>query len=319
MRSTATDRWGPPAPDADTLHLTVMGGPAQIHLAGSSRQVRQAAAAAAAAEVRRIEARYSRYRADSLVSRINAAAGSGEPVAVDEETAALLDFATRLHEASQGRFDITSGVLRQAWNFDTPRRPDPAVLDAVRARIGWSRVHWDGHCIALPKPGMEIDFGGFGKEYAADRAAGVAAAHGIAHGFVNLAGDLRLLGPQPDGEPWRLGIRDPRDDRRTVASVSMTHGALATSGDYERGFDLDGRRFHHILDATTGWPAEGWRAVSVTAPVCAAAGALATLAMLAGPDALEMLRAEDVGWLAVDDQGRVQHAAGPRDAHWRDA
>lgn len=137
-----------------------------------------AALAAAAAEVRRIEQRYSRYRDDSIVSRINRAAGSGEAIAVDDETATLLDFADRLHHESEGLFDITSGVLRRAWDFRAARPPDAARIEALLPLVGWQQVHWspagDGpRRIALGRAGMELDFGGFGKEYAADRAAAV--------------------------------------------------------------------------------------------------------------------------------------------------
>ncbi|MBA4285213.1 MAG: FAD:protein FMN transferase [Xanthomonadaceae bacterium] len=260
---------------------------------------------AAAAEVRRIEAAYSRYRADSVVSRINAAAGSGEPITVDEETAGLLDFAARLHAQSDGLFDITSGILRRAWDFRSGRLPEAPVLAALCARIGWHKVDWQPATrrIALTEPGMELDFGGFGKEYAADRAAAVLQAGGIASGYVNLGGDLRVIGPPADGRGWALGIQHPRDDRRTVAGIELKGGALATSGDYERYLDLDGRRYCHILDPRSGWPVQHWQSVSVIAPVCLAAGALSTIAMLKGPAAPAFLDAQRVPWLAVDTAG----------------
>jgi len=150
--------------------FAAMGGPCEIVLAGLADAAQaQGLAEAAIAEVRRIEAKYSRFRPDSIVSRINAAAG-GAPVACDEETLALLDYAGRMHEASDGLFDITAGVLRRAWNFQQPRIPTEAELAALRALIGWPRVRREAGCVGLPMAGMEIDFGGFGKEYAADRA-----------------------------------------------------------------------------------------------------------------------------------------------------
>lgn len=286
-----------------TMRFAAMACEAELTVAG--RDPDRRALDAAAAEVRRIEAAYSRYRADSIVSRINAAAGSGERITVDEETAGLLDFAARLHAQSGGLFDITSGILRRAWDFRSGRLPQESTLAALCARIGWQKVDWQpaSRQIALTEPGMELDFGGFGKEYAADRAAAVLQAAGIASGYVNLGGDLRVIGPRPDGRGWALGIQHPRDDTRTVAGIELKSGALTTSGDYERYMDIDGQRYCHILDPRSGWPVRHWQSVSVIAPVCLAAGALSTIAMLKGPDAPAFLDAQRVPWLAVDAAG----------------
>jgi thiamine biosynthesis lipoprotein len=265
---------------------------------------------AALAEVQRIEFKYSRYRADSIVSRINAAAGSGQAVEVDDETAGLLDFAAQLHALSDGLFDITSGVLRRAWHFQGQRLPSDAELNALLPLVGWQHVQWSraSRRIALTLPGMELDFGGFGKEYAADRAAAVLQQGGLSHGYVNLGGDLRVLGPRPDGSAWLLGIQHPRQADGTVAGLPLHGGALATSGDYERFMELDGRRYCHILDPRTGWPVSHWQSISVVAPVCAAAGALSTIAMLKQADALDFLRAQGADFLAIDANGAVIHA-----------
>jgi FAD:protein FMN transferase len=300
-----------------TMRFALMGGEALVRLAGCDAATAEAAAGAVRDEARRIEARYSRYRADSIVGRINAAAGSDRVIEVDEETAALLDFAARLHTESGGLFDVTSGILRQAWDFRRGERPQTPQLGArlasLCARIGWPRVHWDGRAIALPEPGMELDFGGIGKEYAADRCAAVLAGLGLRHGWINLGGDVRVIGPQPDGQPWRIAIRDPRhprDPQAVAASIEIGDGALATSGDYERFIEIDGQRFGHILDPRTGWPVRHWQSVSVRAPLCVAAGAMATVAMLQGADAPAWLNAQGVRWLAIDAEGRLHTEAG---------
>ena len=282
-----------------------MSSACEIRLDGDHTPARQAAAEQAIAEVRRIEQTYSRYRSDSIVSRINAAAGSGVPVRLDAETAALLAFASQLHALSDGLFDITSGVLRRVWDFRAARLPDPNALRGLLPLIGWSLVEWNDRAIALPRVGMEIDFGGFGKEYAADRAMAVLAATGERHGYVNLGGDIRVLGPRADGRAWQFGIQHPRHADRTIASVAMTEGALASSGDYERFFDLDGRRYCHILDPRSGWPVIGWASFSVTAPACVAAGALSTIAMLKGDAALAFLSTQCATFLAVDGTLRI--------------
>lgn len=255
-----------------------------LHTA-DARTVQPAVAAVAAveAEVRRIESKYSRYRDDSIVSRINAAAGGSDAIKVDDETAALLDYAAIAHEQSGGAFDITSGVLRRVWDFKAQRVPSQAEIDAVLPLIGWSRVEWRKPHVRLTRAGMQIDFGGFGKEYAADRAAAILMQHGVRHALVDLAGDIRVLGPHPDGSPWQVGVQHPRQ-AGAIATVPMTHGAIASSGDYERGFDKDGRRYCHILDPRSGWPVQGLAAISVLADQCLIAGTACTTAMLLGAD-----------------------------------
>jgi thiamine biosynthesis lipoprotein len=153
---------------------------------------------------------------------------------------------------------------------------------------------------------MEIDFGGIGKEYAADRTMAAAFDAGIRHGFVNLGGDIRVIGPQPDGRPWRIGIRHPRDPERTIAHLELREGALATSGDYERFFDFEGRRYCHILNPKTGWPPEDSpQSVSVLAPLCTVAGSCSTIAMLHGERAAGYLHAQGLPFLLVDRRGEV--------------
>lgn len=263
---------------------------------------------AAIADVQRIEAKYSRYRDDSVVSAIARAAGAA-PVPIDDETQALLAYADTCHALSGGAFDITSGVLRRAWDFraSPPRVPTQDAIDALRALIGWSRVERGDKTIRLPVAGMELDFGGIGKEYAADRAANLLAAHGLRHALVNLGGDLRALGTQGDGRPWRIGIREPRPapgKPPAIASVDLADAALATSGDYERYFEVDGVRYAHILDARTGWPVAHWRSVSVVAPLAVVAGSCATIAMLLGEHAHAFLVDQQVAWLGIDAHGQ---------------
>lgn len=288
-----------------TFEFEGLGTTCQMRLCAPANTIAAEAAHRAIDEVRRIETKYSRYRSDSIVSRINAAAGSGQRIAVDAETAMLLRFAETLYGASEGRFDITSGILRRVWNFKAARVPSHDEVAALLPDIGWSQVEWDGESIALPRAGMELDFGGFGKEYAADRAAAVLHEAGVTGGTVNLGGDVSLVGPRPDGVPWRVGIAHPRRPGAVIASLEMTHGALATSGDYERSFEVGGRRYHHILDPRTGWPVTRWQSVSVAGPACLASGALTTIAMLMGDDAHDFLRAQGVGFLTVDADGDV--------------
>ncbi|MBS4098567.1 MAG: FAD:protein FMN transferase [Sulfuricella sp.] len=255
-------------------------------------------------EVQRIERRFSRYRDDSVISRINRTAG-GEPLEVDEETAALLDYAASCFDHGDGCFDITSGVLRRAWNFSAGQIPGRAAIDALLPLIGWDKVEWEKPRFRLPLAGMEIDFGGIGKEYAADRAAMVCREMGVAHGFVNLGGDLCVWGPQPCGSPWLIGIRDPGQGEKILARLPIFSGGLATSGDYARCLEIDGRRYSHLLDPKSGWPVAGMRSVTVQGPSCLVAGSITTIAMLKGADGLAWLEESGLPFLAADEAGQL--------------
>lgn len=264
----------------------------EVHVAAAGRDVAERVLEVVAAEARRIEAKFSRYRSDNIVHAINTA--QGQPVAVDAETASLLDYAARLFELSDARFDITSGVLRGAWRFDgSDRVPTGAAVDALLSRVGWRRVRWRRPEIAL-EPGMEIDFGGIGKEYAVDRAAALAEPI-WPRCLLNFGGDLRANAPSSDGRPWRVGIESLADPARAAKEIDLRRGALATSGDARRFLQKDGKRYSHILDPTTGWPVEGApRSVTVAASTCTEAGMLATFALLRGPDAEAFLEAQRV-------------------------
>ena len=281
-----------------------MGSACEVVLAASSVHDAQRLAQMAIDEVLRIERKYSRYTTESLIANINQQAGL-RPVVCDDETWALLQYASKLHEQSQGLFDITSGVFRQAWDFQVPAIPSADKLDALRAKVGWHKVVLKDQSIALPSAGMEIDLGGFGKEYAADRAAQVLQAQGVVSGYVNLAGDMRFLGPKPTGEPWMIGIQDPRHANQVVATLPITQGGLATSGDYERYFELNGERYCHVLNPFTGRPVKYWRSVSVTAPAAVVAGCTSTMTMLKEEEGLAFLQATGFDFFAIDHAGKV--------------
>jgi FAD:protein FMN transferase len=261
---------------------------------------------AAIADVLRIEAKYSRYRDDSVVGEINRHAGNAE-VLIDAETAALLRYADQCYRLSGGLFDITSGALRRVWDFrrTPPRLPGDAELQDAVAAIGWCDVEWSDHAIRLPRAGMEIDLGGVGKEYAADRMATLCLDHGLGHALVNLGGDVRAAGPQQGDVPWRVGIRHPRKPGEVIATVEMTGGGLATSGDYERFFEIDDVRYCHLLNARTGRPVRHWQSVSVAAPLCVVAGSCSTIAMLLEDSGEAFLDGQGVRYLAIAGDGTL--------------
>ncbi len=250
---------------------------------------------AIAAEAWRIEDKFSRYLPDNIVDRINRS--NGEPVEVDDESANLLDFATSMYDMSSGRFDITSGVLRKAWIFDgSDRIPDDKLVQSILETVGWEQVSWDRPNLAL-RPGMQIDFGGIGKEYAVDKAAAlVVEKNSTSSTLVNFGGDVIVTGSAPGAKGWQVGIEALETSvRKADRIIRLSQGALATSGDARRFVLKDGVRYGHILDPTTGWPIkDAPRSVTVAADTCTEAGMLATLAMLSGADAEAFLKAQDI-------------------------
>ncbi|MDE2473336.1 MAG: FAD:protein FMN transferase [Bradyrhizobium sp.] len=280
-----------------------MGSDCTVHFFADSAARFEQFALAAEAEVVRIERRYSRYRADSELSRINAVAAQGGSIDIDEETIALISYAKACYAKSDGAFDITSGVLRAAWDFSRARLPGQAIIDALLPRVGLDKVSVSAGRLHFAEAGMELDFGGLGKEYAADRAAEVCASIGTEHGFVDLAGDIRIVGPQPGGLPWMIGIRHPRKSEVLASKVAMSGGALATSGDYERYIEVGSQRYCHLLDPRTDWPARGLSSVTVISDRCLVAGSLSTIAMLKGRDGIDWLRRLGVRHFVVTDAG----------------
>lgn len=265
------------------------------------------------AEVARLESRYSRYREDSLLSRLNASAGNSQGFEADEECAALLDYAAECHRQSEGLFDVSSGALRGLWDFKrrgtSQAPPPPERVREFLSRVGWHKLRWKNPRLFLPA-GMELDLGGLVKEYAADSAARLAREMGLRHGLVELGGDIAVIGPRPDGSPWPVGIRDPFVPSRAIAEIQLHAGALATSGDYERFLEIGGLRYGHILNPLTGWPATGLASVSVVADTCLVAGSAATIAMLKGWEGPAWLAELGLPHLWVDAAGHCGGSIG---------
>ncbi|MEY4592679.1 MAG: hypothetical protein RIR18_1574 [Pseudomonadota bacterium] len=266
--------------DIVTAQFPAMASHCEVTLVAEDETKAKQAIELAATEVRRIEHKYSRYRPDSLISQINQAAGTGHRTLIDPETAWLLSYANALYQDSDGLFDITSGKLSRAWDFTKRLVPTEAELVSLRSLVSWSAVEASDTHIYLPKISMEIDFGGFGKEYAVDRAAEILLNEGFQYGFVNFGGDVRVLGPQPDNSPWQIGIRDPNQATGLIASIPMHGGGLATSGDYERFFEINGQRYSHIIHPKTGIPVSFHRSISVIAETALHAGSCSTIGML---------------------------------------
>ncbi|MES2626907.1 MAG: FAD:protein FMN transferase [Pseudomonadota bacterium] len=281
-----------------------MGTRCEIRLYSSTAEQALAAANSVIADVERLEALYSRYRASSFLSEINRIAEQGGSITVDVETSHLLNYAATCHAESNGLFDVSSGILRRAWDFKSGKLPDPVHIKQLLVHTGWQKLRWHEPVLEFPEPGMELDFGGIVKEYAADRSATLCQAQGIRHGMVNLGGDIRIIGPHPDGKPWQIGISDPQHPELPLQTLNLVSGALASSGDYERCITLDGIRYSHVLNPFTGWPVRYLAAVSVVADFCVVAGSASTIGMLmdaAGKDWLQQLGLPHL-WVDTDGE-----------------
>ncbi len=279
-------------PDLVAIGFAAMASPCEVLLATSDLALAREIARIAAAEALRIERKFSRYRPDSVITRLNNSAGAR--VEVDDETAALLSFAAHCHALSDGRFDVTSGVLRRVWRFDgSDRLPDPAAVAALLPLIGFGKIAWEPPFVGVPR-GMEIDFGGIGKEYAVDRVLGLVLTDFDGAALVNFGGDL-ATNRAPATGPWRVGVERPGSDREAALLLELSQGALATSGDTHRYLLRDGVRYGHIMDVRTGWPVPAAPAsITVASSSCVEAGMLATLSMLQGAGAEAFLDEQGV-------------------------
>lgn len=282
-----------------------MGSPCEIQLFAEDEILAKHAANTAIADVERLEAFYSRYRSSSFLSAINRVAATGGSIAVDDETAGLLNYAAICYEQSDGLFDISSGILRRAWRFDSGGLPDQLLIESLLEKVGWHKLRWNPPLLEFSIAGMELDFGGVVKEYAADRAASLCRDAGTLHGVINLGGDIKIIGPRGDGSPWRIGVRDPRNKDQTIRTLFLHEGALASSGDYERCIVANGIRYGHILNPKTGWPVRHLAAVSVVGDFCVVAGSASTIAMLKEENGAAWLGDLGLPHLWVDVHGKA--------------
>lgn len=288
-----------------------MGSPCEIQLFSDSRITAKHIARQLIEEIERLEAKYSRYRSDSLVSKINAGTLDNLRVELDNETRALFDYALSCYEQSDGYFDITAGCLSKLWDFKMATVPSPDAIQEALANVGLHRLNWIDSRLQMP-PGMEVDFGGIVKEYAADTLATLARTLGCDSGLVNLGGDFAVIGPHPDSTGWPIGIANPENSTSAIAKLDLQFGGLASSGDYARYFVHEGRRYSHIINPKTGWPSQGLRAVSIAGDLCTVAGSMATIAMLKDElEAIEWLKQSGAPYVYMTQTGDTGSGPSP--------
>lgn len=292
----------------------VMGTSLQIEALGPDGAVLDEAIAAAVAELRRVEDVFTTWRASPL-GALNDSAGRG-PHAMTREEVQLIGRSLEIGRLTGGAFDVTFAGVGKLWDFkrEPPRIPTPDEIKAALTRVDYRRVLVDpaANTVTLPE-GMRIGLGGIAKGYGVDRAMAVLMARGIKHAVVNAGGDLKALG-RNQGRPWEIAIKHPRERERVLAVLPVSNVCVVTSGDYERFFEHEGRRYHHIIDPRTGYPSTGCMSATITAPDAAFADALATAMCVLGPkEGLALVEGlPRVEALLVDLEGRVHVSSGLR-------
>lgn len=298
-------------PGLERISKVLMGTRVDIAIpvgAGLDAATARVAAEQAFAEMRRLEGLMSRYRDESDVGRIGAAAGR-QPVRIAPEVMAVLQQAQHRYRDSQGVFDVTIGALR-GWHFEAERHEVPSRTEIARAlplvNGGDLRLDTNAGTAYLARAGMQIDLGGIAKLPILQAGLQVLERAGIQHALVNGGGDVLTLGTQ-HGRPWRVGVRDPLAPERLLGVLPLEGRAVvASSGDYERFFVRDGQRLHHVLDPRTGWPTQGVRGVALLARTVDAVNAWGTALMVRGPSAAPTWHAHhpDVELMVANTDGK---------------
>ncbi len=260
-------------------------------------------------EVKRIEDILTEFSDKSQTTMINQSAGI-RPVTVDQEVYEIIKRSKEISGITQGAFDITSGLLKRMYNFKGQQftLPDEARLTEALKCVGYKNISLlDGHRVYLTKPNMHIGFGAIGKGYAADKVKELLIKKGITSGVINASGDLTAWGTRSDGKPWKVGISNPNDRDKTIAWLPIDHASVATSGDYEQYFEIEGVRYSHSINPKTGKPVRGIKSVTVVSPSAELSDAMATavtiMGVAVGMHFIEQL--PHIHCLIVTDQNKI--------------
>ena len=301
-----------------TDEAAIMGTAVRVELWSADETAGKAAIAAVLDEMRRIDALWSPYKPDSELSRVNRDAAT-QPVEISAELIDLLGKSREMSERTQGAFDITYASVGYLYDYRRHQSPDDATVTGLLPAVDYRHVRVDAErkTVRFSRAGVRIDLGGIAKGYAVDRSIALLRARGITHATVSAGGDSRMIGSrnaiaQTPVKPWMVGVRDPRREGDYAAVIPLLDSAVSTSGDYERYFDADGKRFHHIIDPDTGRSANGVRSVTIIGPDATTTDALSTSVFVLGVekgmtliDALDGFEA-----IIVDAQGRLLYSRG---------
>ena len=290
----------------------IMGTRCDVQLWSEDRAKGEAAIEKVFAELRRIDAAMSTYKPESEVSMVNATA-SEHPVRITQELYDLIQTSLEYSKLTRGTFDVTYASVGYLYNYPKHIRPDDAAIAAALPAISYHHVHLDpaNRTVSFDRAGVRIDFGGIGKGYAVDRGIAVLQAAGFDRAMVNAGGDTRIIGDR-FGKPWIVGIRDPDDRNKVVVRLPIADAAMSTSGDYERYFDENGVRYHHILDPKTGKSARKVRSVTIIGPYATRTDALTKSVFVMGAkEGIDFINTlPDVDAVAITPDGKVWYSKG---------
>lgn len=291
-----------------------MGTEVSVQVWSDDRRVGDAAIDAVFEEIERINQLMSTYIEDSRISLINREAAN-HPVPAGDELYDLIVRSLDISTLTRGAFDITYDSVGQYYDFRERRRPDAATIEQELKSIDYRLVETDPatKAIRFAKQGVRINLGGIAKGYAVERGATILRERGILHGIVTAGGDSRLVGDRR-GQPWIVGVRDPRSDDAVAVRIPLENEAISTSGDYERFFEENGRRYHHIIKPTTGEPANGVHSATIVGPDAVITDALSTSVFVMGVDQGLRLIATlpDYEGIVIDANGRMYYSDGLR-------
>ena len=317
---TSAARRSPPAGTAATASAggwfsreeAIMGTAIRVELWCESAPQAEEGMAAVMAEMHRIDRAMSPFRVDSELSLINRDAAS-RAVPVSEEMAGLVARALQFSRWSGGAFDITFASVGHLYDYRERLRPSERALQQARAAIGWQHLILDARARTLrfARQGVRIDLGGFAKGHAVDNATAILRRRGIAHAMVSAGGDSRVIGDRR-GRPWTIGVRDPRRPGQVAAMLPLEDVSISTSGDYERYFDADGTRFHHLIDPATGKSPGGIQSVTILADDGLTSEALSKIVFVLGVErGMALVESQSgVDAVVVDAAGALHFSSG---------
>ena len=292
----------------------IMGTRIYVELWDTDAAHGEASIDAVMAEMRRIDELMSHYKPESQLSRINQHAADA-PVVVDKELFDLIKLSTHYSEITEGAFDITYASVGYLYNYPDHIRPTEAQIKAALPAVNWRNMKFDDahHSVFFEHKGMRIDLGGIGKGYAVDRGIDILQKRGIQHAVVTAGGDSRIIGDHM-GRAWLVAIRHPDDPNKVVTRIPLSDAAMSTSGDYERYFDENGVRYHHIIDPKTGHSASKVRSATIIGPTATQTDGMSKTAFVLGPEkALEIInRMPEYDAVFVAPDGKVFYSNGLR-------
>jgi FAD:protein FMN transferase len=287
----------------------LMGTFVEITLSGQGEKAKSATEAIFD-EIKRIEDLTSFHKPSGL-AQVNGAAGQG-PFKAEPEALKLIAKSLQFAEKSRGGFDPTIGPVCKLWQFSgggEPRLPEKAEIADALTKVGWNKVKIDPEAgtITLPQPGMALDLGGIAKGYTLDRAADVIRKLGVTSALVNIGGDVLVIGEREPGKPWRIGVQDPRDPKGIVAVAALKDTVIVTSGDYERFFIRNDKRYHHLLDPSSGYPADKLQSVTLSAPNGTTAEAVSVSVFVMGAqEGLKYMESwPGIEGFVIDSRGKI--------------